>query len=94
MKKNIKIIITKNNNQNDDAITQNDDTITQNDINNSELINSYIKNDDIYKKEEIVNYNLQYIIKYILSIINYLIKKYITLILLFLIILYFYIKYT
>jgi hypothetical protein len=80
MKKNIKIIITKNND-------------------NSELINEYINDDvinNIYKKEEKnIYYNLQYFInifQYLINNIHYLIKKYI--ILIFLIILYFFIKYT
>ena len=70
MKKNIKIIITKNNNDN---------------INdNSKIINSYVDNinDDINKNDEKVIYNLQYFI----NILHYLIKKYIILILLILII--------
>jgi hypothetical protein len=94
MKKNIKIVITKNNNND----------IIQNDINNLKIIDSYIDNinNNIYKKDDNkVIYNLQYVINilqysiiYIINNIQYLIKKYIILILLILIILYFYIKYT
>jgi hypothetical protein len=87
MKKNIKIIITKNNNDNSKIINS---CIDDND--NLKIINSYIDNinDDINKKDEKVIYNLQYFI----NILQYLIKKYIILILLILIIIYFYKKYT
>jgi hypothetical protein len=78
MKKNIKIIITKNTNNNQDN------------QNNLEIINSEIDDNDIYKKNEKNIYNLEYII----NILQYLIKKYIILILLILIIIYFYRKYT
>jgi hypothetical protein len=95
MKKNIKIIITKNTSNNDSNINDSN--------NNTEIINSYIDdiNNDIYKKDEKVIYNLQYFINilkyitiYIINKIQYIIKKYIILFFLILLILYFYIKYT
>ena len=95
MKKNIKIIITKNNNDNSKIINS---CVDDND--NSNIINSYVDNinDDINKKDEKIIYNLEYfinILKYlIIYIINNIIKKYIILILLILIIIYFYKKYT
>lgn len=88
MKKNIKIVITKNTTNN----TSNNNTITQD---NSKIINSYI--DDIYKKDEQDIYNIQFILNYLLNIINdiiqNIIKKYIFFIILILL-LFFYIKYT
>lgn len=88
MKKNIKIVITKNTTNN----TTNNNTITQD---NSKIINSYI--DDIYKKDEQDIYNIQFIVNFLLNIINdiiqNIIKKYIFFIILILL-LFFYIKYT
>ncbi len=97
MKKNIKIVITKNTSNN--TITKNisNNTITENNIteDNSKIINSYI--DDIYKKDEQDIYNIQFIVNYLLNIIqdiiHNIIKKYIFLIILILL-LFFYIKYT
>ena len=79
MKKNIKIVITKNTNSNNNISTSN------------EIIDSYI--DNIYKKDEKeVIYNLQYLIIYIINNIQNIIKKYISLIIL--IFLFFYFFYT
>ena len=98
MKKNIKIIITKNKNNdnlndNDNLnLNDNDNLNINNDLYNSKIINSYI--DDIEKKDNKINYNLQYIINMLQYLIINIIKKYIILILLILIIIYFYKKYT
>jgi hypothetical protein len=92
MKKNIKIVITKNTSNNTNNNTTNNNTITED---NSKIINSYI--DDIYKKDEQDIYNIQFIANYLLNIINdiiqNIIKKYIFFIILILL-LFFYIKYS
>ena len=104
MKKNIKIIITKNTSNNIDSnnIDSNKNNSLYDIEDNSKIINSYIDdiNNDIYKKDdEKIIYNLQYfinILKYItmciINKIHHIIKKYIILIFLILLILYFYIN--